>query len=106
MLEIISNWTSSGSSGGLAAVSVQYGVTESVLYCQLSTIATTQSVSFQTAMESSGPWVNEATASLSTTGNSTAAAIRVQGPYNWMRPYLHTASTGTYIFRLVGVGPA
>lgn len=100
MLEISYKWTSTGSSGGLSPVRLAAGALESVLYVQFSTLATTNSISFQTAPNSSGPWVNEATASLSTAVSS-AAAIRVTGAYEWMRPYIHTASTGAYTFRLV-----
>lgn len=102
MLEFDHSWTSTGSSGGLTPVHTHGLAMESVLFCGHSTLATTNSVSFQTAAESSGPWVVENTATLST-GISTAFAIRVSGPYKWMRPYIHTASTGDYSFRLTGV---
>jgi hypothetical protein len=101
MLEINHAWTSTGSSGGLEPVYLDFPPMTSVLMIQMSTIATTQSISFQTAQSSGGPWVNEATASVSTTASS-ANNIRVTGPYTWMRPYIHTASTGTYAFRLLG----
>jgi len=103
LLEIDYSWTSDGSSGGLTPVHLASGAIESVLKIQYSTIATTNSISFQTAQSSAGPWISEATATLSTAGDSTAAAIRVTGPYTWMRPYVHTASTGTYTLRLVAV---
>lgn len=104
MLEIDFVWTSTGSSGGLTPIYVQGWPMESVLKIQASTLASTQSISFQTAQSSAGPWINEATATFSTTmTGSTAAAIRVTGPYTWMRPYLHSASTGDYTLRLVGV---
>lgn len=100
MLEVNHRWTSTGSSGGLTAIRTDGFQLESVLYVFYSTLATTQSVSFQTSEESTGPWVIEATASISTAVSS-AAAIRVTGPYTWVRPYIHTESTGTYNFRLV-----
>ena len=100
MFEVNFVWNSSGSSGGLAAVSVQAGAQQSVLYCEFSTLATTQSVSFQTAQNSSGPWFVEGSTSIST-GAVGVVALRVTGPYIWMRPYLNTASTGTYILRLL-----
>lgn len=102
MLEIDFQWTSTGSSGGLTPVHTHGLCMESVLYVAHSTLATTNSVSFQTAAESTGPWVVEATGTASTAA-STAFAIRVTGPYKWMRPYIHTASTGDYVLRLTGV---
>lgn len=101
MFEINQTWTSTGSSGGLTAVYLAAGAIESVLMVQYSTIATTQSVSFQTAQQSSGPWFTEASTGLSTASGG-QVALRVTGPYLWMRPYIHTASTGTYTFRLIG----
>lgn len=103
LLEADFVWTSAGSSGGLEPVYLASGAIESVLKIQYSTIATTNSISFQTGQSSAGPWINEATATLSTAGDSTAASIRVTGPYTWMRPYLHTGSSGTYVLRLVAV---
>jgi hypothetical protein len=102
VLEVNFVWTSTGSSGGLTAVSVQAGAQQSVLYCEFSTLATTNSVSFQTAPTSSGPWFTEASTTISTTAGSSVVAMRLTGPYLWMRPYIHTASTGTYTFRLIG----
>lgn len=100
MLEIDNTWTSTGSSGGLTPVYLAAGCQQSVLKCQFSTLASTQSFSFQTAQESTGPWFTEASTSIST-AVSGQAALRVTGPYKWMRPYLHSASTGNYTFRLV-----
>lgn len=101
MLEIDYKWTSSGAAGGLTPVYLAFGAQKSVLTITCSTLASTQSISFQTSGESTGPWVIEATATLSTDA-STAAAIRVEGPYTWMRPFIHSVSTGSYILRLVG----
>lgn len=101
MLEVDFKWTSTGSSGGLTAIYVGGWCLESVLKVSHSTLATTNSISFQTAGESSGPWVIEATGTASTAASS-AFAIRVTGPYRWMRPYIHTASTGDYTFHLTG----
>ena len=100
--EINHVWTSSGASGGLAAVRVYGPVSQSALYCQFSTLATTNSVSFQTAQESSGPWFTEASTSISTLAAG-QFVLRVTGPYDYMRPYIHTESTGTYQLRLIGV---
>lgn len=99
MLEVDKRWTSTGSSGALTAIHTDGFQQQSILYITHSTLATTNSVSLQTAPESTGPWVIEATASLSTAVSS-AAAIRVTGPYKWVRPYIHTASTGDYVFHL------
>lgn len=101
-LEIDHVWTSTGSSGGLTPVYLQAGCDYAVLYVQRSTSATTNSVSFQTAAESSGPWFTEASTSIST-GASTQVVLRVTGPFRYMRPYLHTASTADYTLRLMAV---
>lgn len=102
MLEVNHAWTSTGSSGGLEPVYLSFGCLESALQIQCSTLASTQSISFQTAPSTEGPWINEATVTLST-AVSTAVAIRVTGPYGWMRPYFHSASTGAYTLRLIAV---
>lgn len=95
-------WTSTGSSGGLTPVRVYGPVSQSALYCQFSTLATTNSVSLQTAQESSGPWFTEGSTSISTAGSG-QVVLRMTGPYDYARPYIHTASTGLYQFRLIGV---
>lgn len=102
MLEINNVWTSTGSSGGLTAVELRFGAVESILTLQHSTLATTTSFSFQTAQESSGPWFTEGSTAVST-GAAGQVVLRVTGPYTWMRPFLHTASTGALQFRLVAV---
>lgn len=103
-LEIDYVWTSTGTSGGLTPVYLAAGCDLSVLYVECSTIASTQSVQFQTAQNSSGPWFSEGSTSLAISATATqAAALRVSGPYKWMRPYINSASTGTYNFRLVAV---
>ena len=102
MLEIAKTWTSTGSSGGLDAVRIIGTPVESVIYVQFSTLATTQSWSFQSAQDSTGPWMIEASGTISTAA-STQVSIRLSGPFGWVRPYLHTVSTGTYQFRLIGV---
>lgn len=101
MLEVDFTWSSTGTSGGLAAVHVQAAVRDSVLYCHHSTLASTQSFGFQTAIASTGPWYTEGTGAVSTALNG-LVAVRVTGPYVFMRPYLNSASTGTYTFRLLG----
>ncbi len=104
MFEIDYAWTSTGTSGGLTPVFLAAGAIQSVLTIAASTIASTQSVSFQTASESSGPWFTEASTGLGVSATlPQAAVLRVTGPYKWMRPYLHSASTGTYNLRLTAV---
>src|SRR5262245_2934171 len=100
MLEINYVWTSDGTSGGLTPVSVQAGCLNSVLYVEFSSLASTQFVSFQTAPTSSGPWIAEASTSISS-GAGGGIAMRVTGPFIWMRPFIHSASTGTYTLRLI-----
>ena len=102
MLEDDFTWDSTGSSGGLSAHEVPFGAIDSVLYCQTSTLATTSSYRFETAQDSTGPWFTEASTSLST-GAVQQAAVRITGPFRWMRPFLQTASTGTLRFRLISV---
>lgn len=102
MLEIDYTWTSVGTSGGLTAVELRFPPIESVLTVQHSTLASTQSFRFETAQESTGPWFTEGSTAIST-GAAAQVALRVTGPYKWMRPFLQSASTGTYQFRLVGV---
>lgn len=104
MFEINHRWDSTGgTSGGLTGVYVAAGAVESVLYCEFSTLATTNSYSFQTALSSGGPWFTEGSTSISTALNG-LAALRITGPYIWARPYLHTVSTGNYQFRLIANG--
>lgn len=103
MLEHDYTWDSTkSSSGALSAVRVPFPAMESVLYCQTSTITDTQSYRFETAQDSTGPWYSEASTSLSTVAIQ-QAALRVTGPYRWMRPYLQSPSSGTYRFRLIAV---
>lgn len=103
MLEVKHGWTTDGaSSGGLTPVEVQPGVAQSVLYCQFSTLATTNTFELQTAISSNGPWFTEGSTSISTALNG-LAAIRLTGPYTWARPYLKTVSTGAYTFQLLGI---
>lgn len=103
MFEVNHYWSTDGaSSGGLTAYEVQAGVVQSVLYCQFSTLATTNTFEFQTAISSGGPWFTEGSTSISTALNG-LGALRVTGPYTWVRPYLKTVSTGNYTFKLIGI---
>lgn len=101
MLEVDHPWTSTGSSGGLTPVYTDGFQTESVLVITHSTLASSNSISFQTGLSSAGPWIIEATGATGSTGLSSGFAIRVTGPYKWMRPYFHSASTGSFTLRLV-----
>lgn len=97
-------WQSTGSSGGLPAIELLLSAAYTVMYVDHSTLATTQSFSFQSAQESSGPWFLEGSTQLST-ATSTRFGLRVTGPVGpWVRPYLHTESTGLYNVILLGVG--
>ena len=101
MLELNHTWTSTGSTAALTPVSVREVVSESALYVQFSTLATTNSVEFQTAQESTGPWFTEGSTAISS-ALAGQVVLRVTGPYLYMRPQLKTASTGSYTIRLVG----
>lgn len=103
MLTVKQAWTSTGASGGLAAIELRDPPTECVFRVGVSTLATTQSISLQSAQESSGPWVIEASTQI-TTAASTAYVMRLTGPVGpWVRPYLHTTATGTYAVMFLGV---
>ena len=105
MLIIKQAWFSTGTSGGLSAVELLgENVLQGVFYANHSTIATTQSVSLQSAQQSSGPWFIEASTQMATGNISTNFAMRLTGPVGpFIRPYLHTTSTGEYNFLFVGV---
>lgn len=101
MLEVDVRLNSTGSSGALTVVAIPFGL-EMVMYFSNDTIATTQSIRLQTAPDSTGPFVTEASTSISTVG-STAGVFRLTGPTPFVRPYLNTASTGTYRVRIIAV---
>lgn len=87
----------------LGPVAIPMGTMELVAYFSNSTIATTQSIRLDTAPDSTGPWVPEASTSISTVG-STSGRFRVTGPCPWVRMVYQTASTGgNYQVRLIGV---
>lgn len=97
-------WVSTGSSGSVGALEVPLGMSYATMYIDHSTLATTQSFSFQSAQESSGPWFIEGTTQIATAA-STRFKFQITGPVGpWVRGYLHTASTGTYNVFLLGVG--
>lgn len=102
-LEVNHYWSHNGDSGGLTPVRVDGMATYSALYVQASTIATTMSFQFQTAPQSTGPWASEGSTSVSATANAGAQdVLRLTGPYEWMRPYFPTKSSGTFTIRLIG----
>lgn len=98
------NWD--GSSGVIIGpIEVQSVCVQSAFYLQASTIATPLSYSFQTAPSSAGPWVTEASTTVSATANATSQdVLRLTGPYQFFRGYTPTKSTGTYIATLIAVG--
>ena len=97
-------WTSTGTSGAMTAIEVPESPNYAVLYVDHSTLATTQSASFQTAQNSTGPWFIEGSTQIAAANATTNFAMRVTGPIGpWVRPYLHTSSTGSYDFLLIGV---
>jgi hypothetical protein len=103
MLEIKQTWSWDGSSGGLTPVNMD-GCLESVLYVQCSTIASTASFQFQTAISSGGPWATEDSTSISATATLTSCdRLRVTGPYPYARFYAATKSTGTHTVVLMAV---
>lgn len=109
MLVIKQTWTidraTAASSGGQTAIELNDNVTDAVMYIDHSTLTTTNSFSFQSAQQSSGPWTIEGSTVTGAAGTaSTNFALRVTGPVGpWVRPYLHTASSGGYDFLLIGV---
>ena len=103
MPQVKQTWTSTGSSGGLTAIEMPDPAELLVLYIDHSTLASTNSISLQSAQNSSGPFFIEASTVIST-AVSTGFALRVTGPMApWVRPYLHAASTGIFNFTLIGV---
>lgn len=104
-LIVSQGWTSTGTSGALATVSVPVPAAYYTFYVDCSTLATTQSISIQTAQASSGPWFIEASTALAAGNVSTAFSMHITGPMGpFVRPYLHSPATGFYNFLLIGVG--
>ena len=97
-------WASEGTSGGLAELYLPMTPAYCVLYVDYSTLKDTQSIEFQSAQNSTGPWLAELSTVMAT-AVSTRHGMRVTGPVGpWVRPYLKSASTGTYHFEFLGVG--
>ena len=93
-----------GSSGVmLGPVEIQSAGLHSALYVQCSTLATASSFTFQTAPSSNGPWVSEGSTTISTAA-AAAYLLRLTGPYQFMRSYTETKSTGTHFVTLIVVG--
>jgi hypothetical protein len=93
-----------GSSGPTAAIKVHSPPSYTAMYVQCSTLASTQSFEFQTAIESTGPWFVEGSTALAATNSVSAAAVlRLTGPYGYVRANLKTNSTGTYLIRILAV---
>ena len=107
MLEINQAVTVDGTSGNLLTVQAQAGAVWTAVYVQASTIASTWSFTIQTGISSAGPWVTEASTSISATGTATSVdVLRLTGAYEWLRAYTPTKSTGTHVVKIVAVGPA
>ena len=107
MLTIKQGWTSTGSSGAFAAVNLQGSdqFTQAAVYVDHSTLATTQSINIESAQESTGPWLTEASTVMST-ATSTNFVMRIAGPIGpFVRPRLLTSATGFYDVLLMGVAP-
>ena len=109
MLELSHTWTSTGSTSGWnTPVFTPFPPEDLALYCQASTIATTNSFQLQSAIASDGPWVTEGSTSISATANGGSLdVLRLSGPTgHWLRPVMKTASTGTYTLKLIGTSGA
>ena len=100
VVEIDQAWSSTGGTGGMTAVQIYNSVIEWAFYAEKDN--STFTVALQSAQQSSGPWVTEA----STTTNSTAAeqfVMRGDGPMPFVRPYITArTNTNTINFRLIG----
>lgn len=96
-------WSNTGAAGALTAIEVAPAA-YSVFSIDCSTLATTNSVTLQSAQFSSGPWFIEASTAISTAA-STMYVMHITGPLGpWVRPVLNTAATGAYDLLLFGVG--
>ena len=108
MLEVDHTWVVPAATSSLSPTTVlklKVPTLHTALYCQASTLASTQSFSLQTAQSSAGPWATEGSTAVSANGTSNSCdVLRLTGPYLFARPRLNSVSTGSYTFRLVGVG--
>jgi hypothetical protein len=107
MMSVRQTWHSTGSSGPVGnPLKFPNPVRDWALFANHSTLVatSTQLVSLQSAIESSGPWFIEGSTILSSLANvSTCVKLAATGPSaNWARAYLHDASTGDYDFLIVG----
>ncbi len=108
ILEVNHTWTQLGPGSSAATfnpLKLKVPPLHTVLYCQSSTLASTQSFALQTSYSSAGPWVTEGSTSVSATNTSTTTdLLRLTGPYLFARPKLNSVSTGSYVFTLIAVG--
>jgi hypothetical protein len=106
ILEINQKASWDGSSGVIIGpIEVQSACLNSALYVQASTIATTGSFSLQTSPSSAGPWVTEGSTSISASASATSMdVLRLTGPFQFVRGYATTKSTGTHFATFIGVG--
>ena len=106
MNEIAHTWTSTGTTSAFnTPVYLDFPCLETALYCESSTIATTNSFQLQTGLSSAGPWNVVGSTAITADGNGAALdVLRITGPLaGWVRPVLKTASTGAYTLKLMGV---
>lgn len=108
ILEVDHTWVVPAATSSLSPTTIlklKVAPLHTALYCQASTIASTQSFSLQTAQSSAGPWATEGSTSVSANGSSASCdVLRLTGPFLFARPRFGAVSTGTYTFRLIGVG--
>ena len=104
MLIIKQVWTFSTAAFTGAAVELPCeNVSQSVVYFRCSTLATTQSFNFESAQNSTGPWVTEASTAVPV-NTSTNFGMRITGPVGpFVRPRILTASSGDYLATFIGV---
>lgn len=101
---ILRTAAASASSGALAAIEVPSGAIQHTFAVAFSTLATSNSLTLQSAQYSTGPWVAEASTQLST-AISTALVMHITGPIGpFVRPYFGTASSGGYDLFYIAVG--
>ena len=98
--------SSAGMQGGTNASAIEVPLTAQyhVMYVDFSTLAPSNSLQFQAAIESSGPWFAETSTQLST-AISTRLGMRVSGPVGpLVRPFFGTVATGVYHVTYIAVG--
>ena len=98
--------SSAGMQGGTAVLAIEVPLSAQyhTMYVDFSTLATSNSLALQSAIESSGPWFAETSTQLST-AISTRLGMHVSGPIGpYVRPFFGTVATGTYHVTYLAVG--